>query len=81
MRDDFEITVPAVDLAAGTALAEGAHGARMTGGGFGGCVIALVDRGLATAVTKAVEHAFAAAGYEHPEAFVAVASAGAHAVG
>jgi galactokinase len=44
-------------------------------------VIALVDRGLATAVTKAVEHAFAAAGYDEPEAFVAVASAGAHAVG
>ncbi len=42
MRDDFEITVPQVDVAAATAEAAGALGARMTGGGFGGCVLALV---------------------------------------
>ena len=42
MRDDFEITVPRVDLIASTAEAAGALGARMTGGGFGGCVLALV---------------------------------------
>ncbi|MFO1338333.1 MAG: galactokinase [Burkholderiaceae bacterium] len=44
MRDDFEITVPAVDrlaeLLQGVAGREG--GARMTGGGFGGCVVALL---------------------------------------
>ena len=44
MRDDFEITVPQVDLAVETARAAGALGARMTGGGFGGCIIALVRR-------------------------------------
>ena len=43
MRDDFEITVPQVDIAVETALAAGAYGARMTGGGFGGCVLALID--------------------------------------
>ena len=42
MRDDFEITVPQVDLAVEVARAGGALGARMTGGGFGGCIIALV---------------------------------------
>src|SRR5690606_8065858 len=42
MRDDYEITVPTVDLAVEVALRCGALGARMTGGGFGGCVLALV---------------------------------------
>ena len=41
MRDDFEITVPAVDLAVEAAREAGALGARMTGGGFGGCIIAI----------------------------------------
>src|SRR5829696_458238 len=40
MRDDFEITVPTVDLAVETARRAGALGARMTGGGFGGCILA-----------------------------------------
>ena len=42
MRDDFAITTPHIDLIADTAVEAGALGARMTGGGFGGCVIALV---------------------------------------
>jgi galactokinase len=44
MRDDFEITVPAIDqLVAIAQRAIGEHGgARMTGGGFGGCVVALL---------------------------------------
>ncbi len=41
MRDDFEITTDQIDLIADTAVEAGALGARMTGGGFGGCVIAL----------------------------------------
>ena len=42
MRDDFEISVPELDTAVEAALAAGAVGARMTGGGFGGAAIALV---------------------------------------
>lgn len=45
MRDDFEITVPAVDALVTDAQAFGATGARMTGGGFGGCIVACVERG------------------------------------
>jgi len=77
MRDDFEITVPEVDTAVEAALAAGAYGARMTGGGFGGCVLALVDAGATDRVAAAVATAFADRGYAPPEPFVAVPSQGA----
>jgi galactokinase len=42
LRDDYEVSCPELDLAVEEALAHpGVYGARMTGGGFGGCVIAL----------------------------------------
>jgi galactokinase len=51
MRDDFEITCPEVDLLAGLAQSvKGVYGSRMTGGGFGGCTISLIE---ASAVDKA----------------------------
>ena len=59
MRDDFEITVPEVDTAVAAALDAGAHGARMTGGGFGGCVLALVEADRVEPVLGAVEAAYA----------------------
>ena len=77
MRDDFEITVPQVDLAVETATASGALGARMTGGGFGGCIIALVKAGDADRIGGDIADSFAAAGYGPPVHFTAVASAGA----
>lgn len=57
MRDDFQITVPAIDrLVAILQQAIGPQGgARMTGGGFGGCVVALMPDGAADAVQAAVE--------------------------
>jgi galactokinase len=66
MRDDFEITVPEIDTAVEAALAAGAYGARMTGGGFGGCVLALVDADAADAVAGAVVDAYAAKGFTAP---------------
>ena len=81
MRDDFQITVPEVDTAVAAAVGAGAHGARMTGGGFGGCVLALVDAGSAGAVVRAVEHAYAEAGYRTPSAFLATACDGARRLG
>ncbi|MGB7407821.1 MAG: galactokinase [Pontixanthobacter sp.] len=44
MRDDFAITIPAIDQLVADAIAMGATGARMTGGGFGGCIVACVAR-------------------------------------
>ena len=77
MRDDFEISVPQLDLAVATARGAGAIGARMTGGGFGGSAIALIPRDLVPAVQVAVQGAFALDGYETPETFVVHASDGA----
>lgn len=77
MRDDFEISVPELDLAVDTARASGAIGARMTGGGFGGAAIALLDQELVPAVTAAVEAAFARAGFTPPHIFTVRPSEGA----
>jgi galactokinase len=77
MRDDFEISVPELDLAVETAQANGAIGARMTGGGFGGAAIALVADDLVPVVAAAVREAFAAAGFREPETFTVHAAPGA----
>jgi galactokinase len=78
LRDDFEITVPEVDVAVDALLAAGAHGARITGGGFGGCVIALVEDASVGASVSAVESAYAERGFDPQAWFLAVPSAGAH---
>ena len=59
MRDDFEISCPELDLAVDTARANGAIGARMTGGGFGGSAIALTPVEDEQRVRAAVVRAFA----------------------
>jgi galactokinase len=60
MRDDFEITVPQidtlVDIIKATIGEKG--GVRMTGGGFGGCIVALVPEDLVPAVKQAVEEQY-----------------------
>ncbi|MFD9392636.1 galactokinase [Streptomyces sp. NPDC060000] len=80
LRDDFRVSCPELDLVVDTALAHGALGARMTGGGFGGSAIVLAEATDVDALTKAVEEAFAAAGHKAPRVFEAVPSAGARRV-
>lgn len=77
MRDDFEISVPELDLAVETAQGNGAVGARMTGGGFGGAAIALVPSTLVAQLSAAVGAAFAAAGFAAPTMFTVTAADGA----
>ncbi|MET7670839.1 galactokinase [Micromonospora luteifusca] len=77
MRDDFEITVPEIDTAVEAALAAGALGARMTGGGFGGCVLALVEADRADAVAAAVTAAYAERGFTAPSTATVLPSPGA----
>ncbi|QFZ18164.1 galactokinase [Saccharothrix syringae] len=80
LRDDYEVTVPELDVAVDALLHEGALGARMTGGGFGGCVIALVEQDAVDAAAAAVRSAFAGNGFTAPECWTATAAGGAHRV-
>jgi galactokinase len=77
MRDDFEISVPELDLAVETAQANGAIGARMTGGGFGGAAIALVPSDAVSRVLVALDGAFAENGFGQPDLFTVTPSEGA----
>lgn len=77
LRDDFEVTVPETNAAVEALLRSGAHGARITGGGFGGCVIGLVDANRTDVAMETVRSAFAYQGFAAPEAFVAQPSDGA----
>jgi galactokinase len=58
LRDDYEVSCLELDLACSSALAAGALGARMTGGGFGGSAIALVRRDDTERIADAVAAAF-----------------------
>ncbi|MFF4140673.1 galactokinase [Streptomyces sp. NPDC001698] len=77
LRDDFRVSCPELDLVVDTALASGALGARMTGGGFGGSAIVLAESSDVPALTKAIEQSFTDAGHGTPRVFEAVPSAGA----
>ncbi len=77
LRDDYEVSCPELDAAVDAALAAGALGARMTGGGFGGCAIALVDAGRRDAVAAAVREEFAARGFPEPRFLAVTPAAGA----
>ena len=57
LRDDYEVSVDELDVAVDAVLSAGALGARMTGGGFGGCAIALCREADVDRVATAVESA------------------------
>ena len=55
LRDDFEVSLPQIDRLAERAQADAdVYGARLTGGGFGGCVLALAKRGAAREVAERI---------------------------
>jgi len=82
MRDDFEITVPLidqlVDIVKGAIGERG--GVRMTGGGFGGCVVALVPQELVESARAVVERDYRGPEGEQSTIYVCRAAAGAGAV-
>jgi galactokinase len=79
LRDDFEVSWPAADVAVDAAVAAGALGARMMGGGFGGSVIALLPED-GSAVQEAVCAAFRDQGWPEPQFLAAPPSASARRV-
>lgn len=81
LRDDFEVSSPELDLVVDTAVASGALGARMTGGGFGGSALALVPTGAVEQLRGAVAGAFALKGWTAPRFLRAVPSRGARLLG
>ena len=74
LRDDFEVSWPEADATVEAALAAGAFGARMMGGGFGGSVLALVPVTAAGPVRDAVTAAFGRRAWTAPEFLDAVPS-------
>ncbi|MFD3481820.1 galactokinase [Streptomyces sp. NPDC058665] len=81
LRDDLRVSCAELDLVVSTAVTAGARGARMTGGGFGGSAIVLVETADAETVTKSILEAFTSARHTRPRLFPAVPSRGAHRVG
>jgi galactokinase len=77
LRDDFEVSTPELDTAVEAAQAAGAYGARMTGGGFGGSAIALLETAALGRVTAAVDDAYARRGYQQARYYTAVPAKGA----
>lgn len=66
LRDDFLVSCAELDTVVDAALSAGAAGARMTGAGFGGCAIALVEKSRSEAVVDAVQRASSQRGYRSP---------------
>ncbi|MFM5133793.1 galactokinase [Aeromonas rivipollensis] len=79
MRDDFEITVPAIDGLVEIIKAQigSEGGVRMTGGGFGGCVVAVLRPEKVAAAIAAVEAEYQARFGLKADCYVCRASAGA----
>jgi galactokinase len=80
LRDDYQVSCEELDVAVAVAAAEtGVYGARMTGGGFGGCTVTLVETAAVDRVSAAIKRAFAERGWKEPELFASTACEGARA--
>jgi galactokinase len=81
MRDDFEITNQQLNVMVGLAQVQpGCYGARMTGGGFGGCAVALVEREAAPEFAEKVAKMYQAETNLKPSVYICQASNGAEVV-
>ncbi|MBZ5614755.1 MAG: galactokinase [Acidobacteriia bacterium] len=77
LRDDFEVSCSELDLMVELAgQAEGVYGTRMTGGGFGGCTIALVQAGCVEAFQRTVREGYERSTGRKPEIYICAAADG-----
>lgn len=79
LRDDYTVSCVELDVAVEAALAAGALGSRMVGGGFGGSAIALIKADQIAAVKEAIKSAYVDKGFKAPRFFTSLPSAGASA--
>jgi len=78
LRDDFAVTNSELDLMADLAQhADGCYGARMTGGGFGGCVVALVDETKSESFAADVAQVYRESTNLDPQIYICKATSGA----
>ena len=77
LRDDYTVSCPELDTAVEAALAAGALGSRMVGGGFGGSAVALIQANKTTETIRSIEKAFASKGFKAPRFFTSLPSQGA----
>ena len=77
LRDDYTVSCPELDTAVDAALAAGALGSRMVGGGFGGSAIALIQASKTAETIKCIERAFSSKGFKAPRFFTSLPSQGA----
>jgi len=81
LRDDYEVSCAELDFLAGEAMkVKGVYGARMTGGGFGGCIVALVQPRAVEPLTDHLERTYKTKFNIKPTAFATTATAGASVV-
>ena len=77
MRDDFEISIEELDTAVEIAMSVGAIGSRMTGGGFGGAAIAIIEKSKLGELERQCKKVFADKGFAEPNVFAVNPSQGA----
>jgi galactokinase len=80
LRDDYEISCAELNCAVDVALAHGALGARMVGGGFGGSAIALAGQSQIQEIKGAIAGAFKSASFKEPRFFTSLPSVGAQVI-
>jgi galactokinase len=81
LRDDYEVSTPELDLMVELARGEGGvRGARITGGGFGGCTINLVEAAHAPEIQRKIEQDYEARTGLRPTILICEASDGAGAM-
>ena len=81
LRDDYEVSCPELDFLADEAMkVKGVYGARMTGGGFGGCIVALAQPRAVEALTHHLHQTYTGKFGRQPAVLVTTATAGASVV-
>ena len=80
LRDDYEVTVPELDAMVRSARSSpGCIGVRMTGAGFGGCCVALIEEGSFAEFRKSTNASYSMYGFATPNLFKVCPSSGAEA--